>query len=570
MTAPAVPASFFVNVTPSVLPAGGQAVETIGLILSNALRVPYGQTYSFPTAATVAAFFGGSSPEAAMANVYFEGFANSAVKPGALLFAQYNWLGREPAYLRGASLVSLGLTALKALAPGTIIVTIDGNTFTSSSINLSGATSFSNAASLIQTGLAANDASFTGVIAGTNLTTSSVTGTIGLYQIVTGAGVTAGTSIISQTSGTVGGAGVYVINNSQAVSSEAMTSGSAQVTYDSIGGGFQITSGTTGATSSITFATGTLSTALALTQAAGAVIGNGSTQDSPNAFMTALTDHTQNWATFTTAFEPTVADKEAFAAWCSAQNGRFAYGLWTTEVAVSQQNDTTSSVAICYANEYQGFVPMYAPVNGNLTAAFQAGWGASLDWGQTRGRQNLTFSASTGLAPDVTSEATLANLVANGCGAYVAAGLANNQNQNFFYEGFVGGPFLWADSYYGQIHLNSALTAALLNLLTAIGSIPYTPLGYGLVKAAMAGPINDALNYGTINAGVALTALQAADVNAKAGANIAPVIQNTGYYLLVQDPGGVVRQARGSPIITLFYADGQSIQSIDVSSVDVQ
>lgn len=65
---------------------------------------------------------------------------------------------------------------------------------------------------------------FTGSIATTVLTvTGTPSGTVMVGQTVTsGAGVTAGTQIISEGSGT-GGAGTYNLNNSQTVSSESMT-----------------------------------------------------------------------------------------------------------------------------------------------------------------------------------------------------------------------------------------------------------------------------------------------------------------------------------------------------------
>jgi hypothetical protein len=59
------------------------------------------------------------------------------------------------------------------------------------------------------TGLASGIcASFTGSGSGTNLTTTSVTGSIQIGQTVAGSGVPSGTKIVSQTSGTPNGAGV--------------------------------------------------------------------------------------------------------------------------------------------------------------------------------------------------------------------------------------------------------------------------------------------------------------------------------------------------------------------------
>lgn len=66
-------------------------------------------------------------------------------------------------------------------------------------------------------------ASFTGNGSGTNLTTSAVTGTIQVGDLVNGTGVPSNTTIVSQTSGPAGGAGVYVTNNATTSSGAALT-----------------------------------------------------------------------------------------------------------------------------------------------------------------------------------------------------------------------------------------------------------------------------------------------------------------------------------------------------------
>jgi hypothetical protein len=65
---------------------------------------------------------------------------------------------------------------------------------------------------------------FTGTGAGTNLTTSSVTGTqLVPGMVIAGTGVPTGTTIVSQTSGTSGGAGVYVTSLPTTSSGAALT-----------------------------------------------------------------------------------------------------------------------------------------------------------------------------------------------------------------------------------------------------------------------------------------------------------------------------------------------------------
>jgi hypothetical protein len=67
---------------------------------------------------------------------------------------------------------------------------------------------------------ASNPVTFTGTISGTTLTVAASpvpTGVIRIGRAVVGSGVTSGTTIVSQTSGTTGGAGVYVLSASSTV-----------------------------------------------------------------------------------------------------------------------------------------------------------------------------------------------------------------------------------------------------------------------------------------------------------------------------------------------------------------
>src|SRR5690242_16332712 len=142
-----ISASQIVSVTPSVLSAGGSALDLNGLILTTSTRVPIGTAVAFPSSQSVSQYFGVSAPETGLGNVYFLGFDNSTVKPGNLLFWQYNTVAVS-AWLRGGNISSTTLTALQSLS-GSLNVTIDGSLKTASNISLSAATSFSSAASII-------------------------------------------------------------------------------------------------------------------------------------------------------------------------------------------------------------------------------------------------------------------------------------------------------------------------------------------------------------------------------------------------------------------------------------
>ena len=190
---PAIPASQIVGVIPGVLSPGGTGVDQNGLVLTQNTRVPIGEVLLFPSAPAVADFFGQNSTEAAYAAVYFLGPSDPTgvmVTPGEYLFAQYN-VAPVPAYLWGGDLGAAGLAAVQAVN-GTLSITIDGSAH-SGNVNLSGATSFSNAAQIIADTLDISSnpvgAVFTGSCSTTTLPVTAVqSGTIAVGQVLTGTG----------------------------------------------------------------------------------------------------------------------------------------------------------------------------------------------------------------------------------------------------------------------------------------------------------------------------------------------------------------------------------------------
>ena len=145
-----IPASAIVSVNPGVISAGGNALVLNGLMLTANAAIPIGTVQPFSNQPAVANFFGATSAEAQLAQNYFSGYDNSTLKPGNLLFSQYP-TSAVAGYLRGGSVAALTLTQIQGLT-GTLTVTVDGTTATSSTINLSAATSYSNAATIIQAG----------------------------------------------------------------------------------------------------------------------------------------------------------------------------------------------------------------------------------------------------------------------------------------------------------------------------------------------------------------------------------------------------------------------------------
>lgn len=504
-----IPAKRIVSVNPGVINGGGNSLAMNGLFLTQSLLMPTASVFNFGSVAAVAGFFGPASPEAAQASIYFAGYNNSQVKPGGMLFAPFN-LAARAAFLQSGSLAGVTLTQLQAL-DGVLTVTVDNTPETSATINLAAATSFTNAATIIQT---------------------------------------------------------------------AFTAPLFAVTWNAVASAFVFTSTLTGATATIAFATGTLAASLNLTSATGAILSQGAAADTPASAMANAIAQSQNWATFTTLWEPTLTDKENFAIWSNGQNERFLYVAWDSDPNASVQGNSTCFGAVATAAAYNGVAavsgdPALAVSTGVTLAAlalnlatFVCGAVASINFAGVNGRTTLAFLSSGSISPTCASDQIAQNLLANGYSFYGSYATAN-QGFVFLYNGQMFGAWKWINSFVQQIYLNSQFQLALMNLLTQIGSVSYTPAGFGLIRNTLQDPIAAALAFGTIRAGVTLSAQQIAEVNQAAGVNAASVIQTQGSFLQILDPGAAARANRQSPIINFWYADGDDVQQITMASTAI-
>lgn len=572
---PSIPASQLVSVIPGVLGAGGNPLSLNGVFITQNASVPIGSVLAFSVLADVQDYFGPGSDEAHFAAIYFGGFSSATTLPGTLYFAPYN-LASVAAYLRSGAL-NLSLVQLQALS-GTILVSVDGRTLTSASINLAGATSFSNAAALMQTGLRNTGNVFNGtgsLVTGTPTLTivSTVTGRLHIGDTVVGTDIPAATTILSfGTYDPNTGVGTVTLsaNASGTIGPEAIivTDASPVVQYDSQLDTFEIVSGTTGVNSSLGYATGTLSTGVKLTAATGAIISAGAIAATPASALDAVVLQTQNWASFMTLWEPDLETKLEFADWANESGQRYGYVAWDSDVTALQPNASGSFGALVDAGEFDGVVAIWNP-SGDI-AAFFCGMVASVDYDATQGRITYAAKGQAGLSPDVTNASTANNLIANGYNFYGSYATANQQFV-MFQNSHISGKWVWADAYFNQIFLNSQFQLALMELLANTNSIPFNQAGYGLVRAALLDPINQGLNNGTIQAGVTLSNAQKQEINTAANDNgVANVIQNLGWFLQIKDATPQIRGTRGPLPGTFWYTDGGSVQKINLASIDVE
>lgn len=490
-----ISASQIVSVAPSVLSAGGRGLDLNGVLFTPGNRLPSNAMVPFPDAPSVGAYFGIGSIEYAMADIYFLGFNNSQKKPGSLYFMSYPTIA-SPAWLRGASLAYMTLGALQQVS-GNFNITVNGTVYTSGTVNLSAATSFSGAAALIQAGFA---------------------------------------------------------------------NPPFAVTFDSLSSAFTITTNATGSAATISNASGSLASQLYLNTGYGATLSQGQDTGVPDVVMSQAAALVGNWATFTTLFEPDTATKMAFAQWNTAQGRRYLYVPWDTDPQAAVAGSSTTFGAQLASSQQDGTAPFYLGID---KAVFIMGSIASVDFTRRNGRATMAFRGQDGLEPDVTDNQTAQALLLNGYNFYGAFATANAQF-NFNYPGNVSGQYQWIDSYINQIWMSNQLQLAMIQLLIAAYSIPYNADGYNMIQAAILDPVQQALNFGAIRVGVTLSNLQKALVNEAVGATVDPIITQQGYYLQVVDASPQTRQVRQSPPITLWYADGQSIQQLNLASILVQ
>jgi hypothetical protein len=500
-----VPASYFANVIPNVLAAGGNGLALVGLFLTTNARVPIGSVPSFTSPTTVGNYFGTSSAEYTAATTYFGGFDTSNIKPGSLMFAQYN-TAAVAGYLRGGNVgTSMTLAQLQALAAATLTITTAGTPLTSSGINLSAASSFSNAATIIQ-------AAFT-------------------------------TPPFAVTYDSIAGAFVFTNTATGATSTQA---------YATSGGTLHTSLMLTAATGAV------LSQGAAI--AAPAAFMNG---------IVALTTNWATFCSLFNPDVSGNANKLLFAQWNGTQGSKYMYVCSDGDTTPTTQYPATASLGYLLSatqNNVSGTALLYDP---SITLApFLCGLVASIDYTQTNGNINPTYKTLSGLAATVTTQSVISYLEQNGYNCMVASSTAA-QGFTFFWNGQISGQWLWIQPYVNQIWMNSSFQLDLMTLLTQMKSIPYNKTGSGMIQTALMNTIGLALNFGAIQPGVTLSTSQAANVNNAAGTKIDDILHTRGWYLQVLDAAPTSRQARSTPPCNFWYTDGGSVQKISLTSVDL-
>ncbi len=498
-----IPASHIVNVLPRVIDGGSQNLELNGLLLSeNPIISASTMVLGFPTARAVGDYFGINSAEYEAAVTYFTGYDNKFAAPREFFIAR-----RVDAPIAGwlrSARNAHTLEQYKAITDGGMVITINNTAVTVASIDFSAATSFSDVAATLQTALMAE------------------------------------------------------------------SSPGAVVTFSSLNNAFTITSGTTGVTSEVGYAAapvaGTdLAAFMGLREQDGAVLSPGMDTMNVNEQMDAIRRVTENWVSFTTAWEADAAEMLEWAAWANDNYG-WLYVAYTTAPTTVSPDSTIDPASVLANSENDHTCIIYGPLD---YACFIMGIVASIAWTRVNGAITAAFKRQAGLAPWVVDEATAAVLESKNCN-YVGNFATRNAEFVFLYPGCLSdSDYRFIDPYVNSIWLNNRLQVSLMDGLTTTGRPPYNVTGYTMVRGWMRQPVNEALVNGVIEPGVSLSEIQKSELFNEAGLDISDNLWTDGYYIQVLDPGPSVRAERGSPIVSLWYTYGGAIQKIEVASTAV-
>lgn len=342
----------------------------------------------------------------------------------------------------------------------------------------------------------------------------------------------------------------------------------ATCTWDSLSKAFTITSATTGASSTVEYATSegegdnNLANVLKLTQDAGAILSPGSAALSIDENMTAVRAVTENWVTFTNLYEADDAELMAMAQWAGNQTVSYLFVCHSTDTKLTNQTDKAS---IAYKFKEANVTATTLIFGSYLYAAFIMGTAASIDWNRRQGTINFAFKSQDGLAPTVENAGVAATLLAKNCNLYGNYATRNDQFI-WLYDGNMFGDYGFIDPFINAIWLNAAIQVAVMTGLGQTPRVPYNDDGYTIIRSLLMDPISRAQRNGVIDPGVTLSEAQKAELFREAGQDITSYLTTDGYFLQVSDAGASVRVKRDSPNVSLWYTYGGSVNRINIAS----
>lgn len=509
----AIDIGLYIPVTDTVSDPLNNAKTFAGLALTTStVMSTLNPILKFNNAQDVANFYGSTSNEYKSAVKYFTSCTTATNFPPYIYFGLVISIDVAP-WLQGGRLEdpAAALTALKLITAGVLTVNIDGTAYTTTAINLSGATSLSNVASLIQ---------------------------------------------------------------SAVITAHGPLAGIFHLTYDGTKNNFYSTSGETGADFTMDYFSSTttgLATALQMTLATNATLSQGADQQTVTQAMNALKgEFTDQFGIyFVDDFQSRLSVDDMFELmqWVSNQGDKYWSVIWDNEIALRSLTDVTSlwyRATQAGLNNWSIFDEVLYNNSDRVSAA--VGIFASVDLTQPNSAITLAWKQQDGLPPSITNTDIAAILGQKGINYYGKVAFTGaDLTKNFFYPGAIGGKWKFVDNLVGAIWISFQCQFQTADLFLSVGQVSIDPDGQGQVRSGL----NVALDGSKANGIVAigLTFDNATSIEIKTTYGIDSIeLTNNGYAILNTLPPAGLRKLRVSSPWYVLYTKGSAYQFLPINT----
>lgn len=329
---------------------------------------------------------------------------------------------------------------------------------------------------------------------------------------------------------------------------------------------FLLRSATTGTASQVTQAQGEVAKSLKLTADSAATSSAGATVTTMADTMDSIVNQNQDWVLTASLVDFDETQKKELAAWVSQSANRFGYVYYDeSATATIANNPSTFQQSVVVANGYENVMAVFGSY---LYAVLALAYSASLNFTRTNGRVSYKFRSFSGIAPNVSDNATASALESNGYN-YYGAYSQNKTMKQYVSDGQITGKYHWLDSFLSQVWINANLIAAFANLFSDNASFAFNATGYAAVSAAVIEVASRAKNFGAIRAGVTLDPAQIKLVNGAVKSDVKSVLYTEGWYFYIPPQNSQARTERILQGAIFYYVDGQLIQRISLNSTDI-
>lgn len=322
------------------------------------------------------------------------------------------------------------------------------------------------------------------------------------------------------------------------------------VAYNSITGGFIITSATDGVDSSTggveAGETGTdVSEMLGLI---GAELSQGVDAETYRDFCDRMYHANSAGFSITTYETLSESDKVNAVAWLQQNLGGQSYN--TRYKLVFNETDKTTAKALSSTLDglgYTGFVICYDP-NGEWVNTLDCAIGATIDYNVDNGAINFNFQpavgytaiTSLGSVVDYQQGLTNSSLMQELDDAKISCVYSvgfGNQEAVYYGSGLMAGSFGTEATQVDESALEQAIQVAVLNGMTSLNKVPLRGEdAKDLISSMVASPIGDFVKNGVIAQGGTLTSTERASISQATGsANAADALEMVGYYYMIYD-----------------------------------